>query len=151
MRVFSLLPMPPRHLPLVGLAMMTVASLLGGCIPNEHVDASPVTGQVVDRATRRPIAEAEVVLSAQTNSEARTRTGQDGHFCLPGFRHLVFTPLPYGMFTAPTGYLEVKAPGYRPYGRNEFFPNEEGPGYFNYNGVGSLQQVHVALARKGSR
>ena len=107
---------------------------------------------MVDRATRRPIADVKVVLSTfGPDHEAQTTTDQDGRFRLAGFRHVQFTPLPYGVFWAPTGHLHVEAAGYRPYGCGEFYDqNGKYPGYLNTNGkgIGSEQQVQVALARE---
>ena len=143
--------MSPRSLPLFGLLTLASAAvaLLGGCVPVKHLDASPFAGQVVDRATRRPIVGAQVVLTAQPDHEARTQTDQDGRFHLAGFRHVEFVPLPYAMYRAPTGFLEVSAAGYQPYARNEFFPNGDGsPGYL---GHGTVREVHVALVRASHR
>lgn len=140
--------MPSLHPPLVVLAALTVAASLGGCVPVEHLDASPVTGQVVDRATRRPVVGAQVVLSVLSpDREARARTDQDGRFQFAGFRHLELVPLPYGMYRAPTGHLHVEAKGYRAYDRSEFFGSDDRPRYLNRdgNGPGSLQQVRVEL------
>ena len=129
--------------------------LLGGCVPGTHVDASPVAGRVVDRATRRPIGGAKVVLNTfGPDHEAQTTTDQDGRFHLAGFRHVEFTPLPYSMFRAPTGHLRVEAVGYRPYGCGEFYDqNGKHPGYLNQEGegLGSVQHVPVALVREGGR
>lgn len=146
--------MPLRPLPLLVLFTIAVATLLGGCVPVEHLDASPVAGQVVDRATRRPIVGAQVVLSVSfPDREARTQTDQDGRFHFPGFRHLELVPLPYGMYRAPTGHLHVEATGYRAYDRSEFFGQDDTPGYLDRDGggVGSLQQVRVELNRGGKR
>ncbi len=121
--------MPSRPLSLFGLMALaaTAAAPLNGCVPGTHVDASPVAGQVVDRATHRPVVGARVVLSVNSpDHQAQTRTDQEGRFYLPGFRHLEFTLLPYAMYRAPTGRLHVEATGHRPYDRGEFFPDEEG-------------------------
>ena len=139
--------------PLFVLAALA-AALLGGCVPVEHLDASPVAGQVVDRATRQPIAGAQVVLSVSSpDREARMPTSWDGRFHFPGFRHLELVPLPYGMYRAPSGHLHVEADGYRAYDRSEFFGNDDGPGYLDRNGnsPGSLQEVRIELDRKSKR
>ena len=146
--------MPSLHPTLVVLTALSAAALLGGCVPVEHLDASPATGQVVDRATHRPVAGAQVVLSVLSpDREASTQTDQDGRFRLAGFRHLELVPLPYGMYRAPTGHLHVEAAGYQAYDRGEFFGNDDVPGYLDRNGggPGSLQQVHVELNRAGKR
>lgn len=146
--------MPSLHPLLIVLATLAAAALLGGCVPVKHLDASPVAGQVVDRATRRPIADAKVVLSVSSpDREARTRTDQEGRFHFPGFRHLELVPLPYGMYRAPTGHLHVEADGYRACDRSEFFGNDDRPGYLDRNGSGpgSLQQVQVELDHGGRR
>ncbi len=135
------------------LTVLMTAVLQSGCIPSSHVDASPVTGQVLDRTTRRPVANAKVVLGA-TNPDrmAQTLTDQEGRFHLAGFRHLVFTPLPYSMFISPGGYLEVEAAGYKPF-RDAEWVSPDSDGYFNWHeahGVGSEQHVHILLAPVGS-
>ncbi len=143
--------MSPRFLPLLGLAVLVIAAaaLLGGCVPVEHLDASPVTGRVVDRATSRPIAGAQVVLTAQPGQDAHTQTDQDGRFHLAGLRHLHLVVLPYEMYRAPTGFLRVSAAGYRPYAKNEFFRNDDGsPGYLDR---GTVQEIRVALVRADHR
>ena len=144
--------MSPRPLRLFGLLALSTAAaaLLGGCVPVEHLDASPVSGRVVDRATSRPIASAQVVLTAQPDHEVHTQTDQDGRFRLAGFRHLEFMLLPYAMYRAPTGFLRVSAVGYRPYAKSEFFRNEDGsPGYL---GRGTVQgEIRIVLVRAGNR
>ena len=142
-------PRPLRLFGLIALASVGTA-LLGGCIPGEHVDASPVSGQVVDRTTKRPIASAQVVLTAYPHREAHTQTDGDGRFHLAGLRHLEFVPLPYGMYRAPTGFLRVEAAGYQPYAKNEFFPNKDGsPGYLDHDSVQG--EIRVVLVRAGRR
>lgn len=146
--------MPSLHLLPIVLTTLTVAASLGGCVPVEHLDASPVAGQVVDRATRRPVVGAQVALSVLSpDREARTQTDQDGRFQFAGFRHVDLVPLPYGMYRAPTGHLHVEAKGYRAYDRSEFFGSDDGSGYLdrNGNGPGSLQQVRVELNHEGRR
>lgn len=144
--------MPPRCLTSLVLAGAALASLLGGCVPVEHLDASPVAGQVVDRATVRPVAGAAVVLSVSNpDREARTRTDRDGRFQFPGFRHVEFVPLPYAMYRAPTGYLHVEADGYQSYDQGEFFGDGGGPGYSHQRDPGRLQQVRVALVHGKGR
>ncbi len=141
----------PRFLSLLGLAALVTAAdaLLGGCVPVQQLDASPVTGRVVDRATGRPIANAQVVLTAQPGQEARTQTDQDGCFQLAGLRHLHLVVLPYEMYRAPNGFLRVSVAGYRAYAKNEFFRNEDGsPGYLDH---GTKQEVRVALVHAGNR
>ena len=145
--------MPVTKLSWLLLILLAVgALLLGGCVPGTHVDASPVAGQVVDRGTRRPVAGATVVLSTfSPDHEAQTRTDQDGCFHLAGFRHVEWTPLPYGFFRAPTGHLHVEAAGYRPYGCGEFYDdNGRHPGYLGQEGIiGTEQHVQIALKRGG--
>ena len=135
------------------LVLTALAVLLsGGCVPVGHLDAAPVAGQVVDRATRRPVVGATVVLSTlYRDHEARAQTDADGRFHFPGFRHVDFIVLPYAMFRAPTGHLHVEAAGYRAYDRSEFFDTEDGPGYSRYNASGNLVQVRIELARVGRR
>ena len=74
--------MSPRLLLVFGLMALATAAaaLLGGCVPVEHLDASPVNGQVVECATGQAIADAQVVLAARPDQEARTQTAHDGHF-----------------------------------------------------------------------
>lgn len=140
-------------LPLLVLMLLVACLPLGGCVPETHVDASPVAGQVVDRATRRPVAGAKVVLSTfSPDHEAQTSTDPAGRFHLAGFRHVQFAPLLYGVFRAPTGHLRVEAAGYRPYGCGEFYDqNGKYPGYLNREGrgIGSEQYVPIALVRGG--
>ncbi len=146
--------MPSLHPLLIVLTTLTAAALLGGCVLVEHLDASPVTGQVMGRANRRPIVGAQVVLSTLSpDREARTQTDQDGRFHFAGFRHVELVPLPYGMYRAPTGHLHVEATGYRVYDRSEFFGDSHGPGYLNRggDGVGSMQQVRIELEHGGER
>ena len=146
--------MPSLPLPLIVLTALVATASLGGCVPVEHLDASPVAGQVVDRATRRPVVGAQVVLSVLSpDREARTQTDQDGRFHFAGFRHVELVPLPYGMYRAPTGHLHAEAKGYRAYDRSEFFGNDDGPGYLNRggDGVGSMQQVRIELEHGGRR
>ena len=146
--------MPSLHPPLVVLATLAAAVLLSGCVPVEHLDASPVAGQVVDRATHRPVVGAQVTFNVLSpDREARTQTDRDGRFHLAGFRHMELVPLPYGMYRAPTGHLHVEAKGYQPYDRSEFFGNDDAPGYLDRNGrgPGSLQQVRIELDRRGKR
>lgn len=121
--------------PLPVLTLLACLPLLGGCVPGTHVDASPVAGQVINRTTRQPIAGAKVVLSTfSPDHEAQTYTDQDGRFRLAGFRHLEFTPLPYGFFRTPTGHLHVETTGYRPYNCGEFYDQNGKPdGYLNHN------------------
>lgn len=120
---------------LLASAVLAATVLLGGCVPGTHVDASSVAGRVVDRATGQPIAGAKVVLSTfSPDHEAKTQTDANGRFHLAGFRHVEFTPLPYGVFRAPTGRLRVEADGYRPYGCGEFYDqNGKHPGYKRAN------------------
>ncbi len=143
---------PLRSLPLLG-GLLLVAASLGGCIPSTHVDASPVAGVVLNRATHQPVAGATVVLGvSHPDREAQTPTDQDGRFHLAGFRHVVWTPLPYGMFISPSGYLRIEATGYKPFTDGEW-PDRDSRGYFDFhggNGVGSEQHVRVLLAPVGS-
>lgn len=140
----------PRHLSLFVLAVLLAASLLGGCVPVEHLDASPVAGQVVDRATRRPIVDAKVVLSiSNPDREASMQTDAEGRFHFAGFRHVEFIPLPYGFYRAPTGSLRVEAPGYRLYGRNESSVYGAGETYSGLGREGDVLQVRVELVRVG--
>ena len=79
--------MPVRFLLAATLGLLAVACL-GGCIPHSQVDASPIVGQVLDRATRQPVAGAQVALTTLANAEARTQTDGDGRFRLAGVQHV---------------------------------------------------------------
>ncbi len=140
--------MPTRFLLAATLGLFA-AACLGGCIPHSQVDASPVVGQVLDRATRQPIVGAQVALTTLANAQARTQTDGDGRFHLAGFRRLELRPLPYSMFEAPSGRLHVEAAGYQAYERGEFF-GRDGPPPGYGNGIGSVQHLQILLARVGS-
>ena len=84
---------------------------LSGCFPYRYVDAPGVTGQVVDRTTKRPVSGAIVSMTSD-KAVVQTRTGQSGGFALAAIQawHL---PVNYIEGHVTYGVLRVEAAGYR--------------------------------------
>ena len=82
-----------------------------GCFPLPYTDAPATAGQVVNRATNRPVPGAAVTMASETRM-VTTRTDQNGEFRLPAIRAWHF-PAAYIEGHHMYGILRVQAAGYR--------------------------------------
>ena len=131
------------------IAVLTVS--LSACVPYRFTDAPAVAGQVVSRASGRPVAGA-VVSMTSGHASTQTRTDAGGSFRLPALQHVGL--LIVGMEGYhPSGDLRVEAAGYHPYSESGLGSPESargGPtrgfGVIEYGRVGpDLEHIHVTL------
>ena len=134
---------PSRSLLLCSITL--AAASLSSCVPYYFIDATAVSGHVVDRTTKRPVAGARVVLSS-IRASVQAQTDQSGDFRLPALRHWTTVPLITDGFY-PNGSLRIEAAGYKPYAGQEAAFGGGGYG----TGSGGLQRVHIMLAPEGSK
>ncbi len=132
---------------------VAVVSLsLSACVPYRFTDAPAVAGQVVSRASGRPVAGA-VVSMTSGHATTHAHTDASGSFNLSALQHT-------GLFIVgmegyhPSGDLRIEAVGYHPYTESGVGSPESarggptrGYGVIEYGRVGpDLQHIHVALA-----
>lgn len=137
------------HAPSHKLLLLLPAVFLAGCFPTHWTDAPGVAGQVVSRATNRPVVGASVSMTAGSKS-VQARTDQSGSFSLPAIKHWeLLWLLEVGYIS--NGTLRVQAAGYRPVTTQEgelpdIQRTKSDPGVTHYpSGHADSERVRVVL------
>ena len=97
------------------IVAVMLSTVLTGCIPFpvRWQDTPPVSGQVIDAMSARPVAGATVIVrSLGSARSATTVTGADGTFNLAPVTHWRVIPLPMDVIEPPST-LTIGAAGYR--------------------------------------
>lgn len=89
--------------------MAGLALLVAGCVGPAHV-AGPAEGKVASAATKRPVANASVVIEGYPQTTTRTRA--DGTFSIPAYREWVVYALIFPVDRIPATRVTVAAEGF---------------------------------------
>ena len=130
---------------LPSLIVVLVYLVLTGCVPYHFTDAPGVNGQVVSRATGRPIRGALVSMTAESKASTQVHTDQSGSFRLPALQHWGSIAYPSDGVSDGEGILRVEATGYQPYAGGSAEGGLHHGDTFDDNTAADLRHVRIAL------